>query len=155
MVVISVIIISGCCKKQDTNCKIGSYSIQPFVQKIDAFQCNNGNNEYTYIVNSKAQIDSLAPTCFVTSSIAVPLDEMNMKYIVAGRLSYHHNDTFQTTLLKDTCLKTLTYEVDMIQRDTTHFCCPFGSGGVVSIFCSVQNIPADYKVEVKYKYVPL
>ncbi len=72
-----------------------------------------------------------------------------------GKLSYHHKDTLVTNLLLDSCSKLLTYEVNMIQRDTTVLRCPYGISVVRSIFCSVEDILSDYQVEVKYKYVPL
>ena len=144
-------LIGGCCKDKN-DCKASSFTVNPLIEKYDAFQCNNNNQEYTYVFEKKAQIDSLIPMCFITSPIATPLDDLNMKYLIVGRVTTHRRDTFQTNLFKDTCLKILTYDVSMIQRDTTHWDIP---GGVQSIFCSVENIPADYKVEVKYKYVPL
>ena len=44
------------------------------------------------------------------------------------------------------------YSISLIQRDTTVLS---NGGAVKGIFCTVENIPADYEVEVKYKYVPL
>jgi hypothetical protein len=74
---------------------------------------------------------------------------------MVGKEFTHYSDTFQTRLLKDTCNKKLTYEISKIQRDTTKYCCPYGITAVTSMFCSVENIPSDYKVEINYKYVPL
>ena len=135
------------------NCKGLAFQINPFTQRFGKFSCGSNDYEYTYIFNSSKQIDSLVPTCRLRNT-AFPIDETNMKYLILGRLSYYRGDTFQTNLLKDTCLKTLTYEVNMIQRDTTR---PsfYPQGGVRSMYCAVENIPSDYKVEMKYKYVPL
>lgn len=141
----------GGCKDKDKTCKSGAFTVQPFLEKRHVFQCNN-SEEFTYIFRKKEQIDSLNPTCFTTGSVAYPTDETNIVYILVGRASLHYRDTISVTQLqKDTCNKKLTYEVDMIQRDTTHWQFP----GVMSMFCSVENIPADYEVEVKYKYVPI
>ena len=83
--------------------------------------------------------------------MAFPVDETDFAYIMFGKMSYFRYDTFQTALFKDTCAKKLVYQVDMIQRDTTHR----QFVGALTMFCSVENIPADYQVEVKYTYVPL
>ena len=146
------IFISSCCKDKKI-CKQGNLMIKPFKELFYNFNCNN-SNEYTYIYTNSKQIDSLKPTCFFTSPTFFPIDETNMRYFIVGRLSYHEKDTFQTVMLNDSCLKYLICEVNMIQRDTAYYF-PDRSGGVLSMFCAVQNIPADYKVEVKYKYVPL
>ena len=141
--------IGGCCKDKKS-CKGSAFQIHPFTERYAKFECQN-NNEYTYIFRNSKQIDSLQPTCSFAVPVAFPIDETDMVYIMFGKTAYHYRDTFQTNLLKDTCNKTLTYEVNMVQQDTAFNTFP----GVVSMFCSVQNIPADYKVEVKYKYVPL
>lgn len=149
-----ILILVGCCKDKNL-CNKGVIEINPFIERYYyIFRCNNSNTEFTYIFNNSKQIDSLQPTCYFTTPIAFPINETNMKYFLVGKLSYHVKDTFQTTLLKDTCSKTLTYDVNMIQRDTAYYF-PDRRGGIIDIFCAVENIPADYKVEVKYKYVPL
>lgn len=151
-VVILLLFSSGCCKdKIDAVCKPENFRIEPFVEKRHIFQCNN-SDEFTYIFRRKEQIDSLSPTCFMTGSVAFPVDETEMVYILLGRLSTHYRDTISfTELLKDTCNKKLTYDVSMFQTDTT----PNTFTGRRTIFCSVENIPSDYTVEVKYKYVPI
>ncbi|MFN8287799.1 MAG: hypothetical protein U0V74_13665 [Chitinophagales bacterium] len=101
-------------------------------------------------MRKKAEIDSLAD-CTFSPPVPFPADETDFVYIMFGKMSYYRYDTFQTSLFKDTCSKKLTYQVNMIQRDTTHWQFP----GVMSMFCEVENIPADYQVEVKYQYVPL
>lgn len=77
-----------------------------------------------------------------------------MLYIIFGKLSYHLQDTFETKILKDNCSKKVIYEINMIQKDTTRVSF-YPDGAIITNFCSVENIPADYQVEVKYKYVPL
>ena len=144
-----LLLLNACCKNK-MECVNGIINVSPFVERYSKFECQN-NMEYTFIFSNKSQIDSLFPTCSFNSPIAFPIDESNMKYFLVGRLSYHQKDTFQTVLLKDTCNKSITYQVDMIQRNTSLWQFP----GVISMFCAVENIPADYKVEVKYKYVPL
>lgn len=141
------------CVKQ-RECNGVAYEISPFTERYGSVFCGSNDYEYTYILRKKVQIDSISE-CTFTPSPAFPIDESNMVYIMFGKLSYHHKDTLTTSLLLDTCSKLLTYEVDMIQRDTTVLCCPYGISVVRSIFCSVENIPADYQVEVKYKYVPI
>lgn len=144
------IFLAGCCKDKKDVCVGNPFDVKPFVEKYAKFECQN-NDEFIYIFRSSKQIDSLQPTCFFSAPIAFPLDESNMVYFIVGKVSYHMQDTFKTNVLKDSCLKTLTYQVNMIQRDTTQWQFP----GVQSMFCSVENIPPDYQVEVKYKYVPL
>lgn len=144
--------VSGCCKDKQS-CKGEVFQVNPFVERYSKFECQN-NNEYTYIFKSSSEIENLKPTCFFTSPIAFPINETNMRYFLVGRLSYHQKDTFQTLLLKDTCSKTLVYDVNMIQRDTAYYF-PDRRGGILDIYCAVEDVPADYKVEVKYKYVPL
>ena len=143
-----LLVVSGCCKDKN-DCKSENFQIQPFIEKYGDFWCT-GNEEYTYILRKKSQIDSLA-NCSFSPPVAFPIDETDIAYIMVGKIAYHYRDTFQTKLLKDSCQRTLTYEVNMIQQDTVFNTFP----GVVSMFCSVENIPADYQVEVKYKYVPL
>jgi hypothetical protein len=145
---LAIIMLYACRKKEDA-CKSVNVKINPFLERYSNFECQN-NNEYTYIFSSKSQIDSLSPTCSYRQ-IAFPIDETDMRYIIVGRISYHFKDTIQTIIMKDSCLKILTYEVNMVQRDTSLWQFP----GVMSMFCSVTNIPPDYQVEVKYKYVPL
>jgi hypothetical protein len=147
---VGIFVGTGCCKDKKS-CKGGEFQIHPFIERYAKFECQN-NNEYTYIFRNSKQIDSLQPTCSFAVPVAFPIDETNMIYFIIGKGSYHRRDTFNTSVVKDTCFKTLTYQVDMIQRDTATWEFP---GGVQSMFCAVQNIPADYKVEVKYKYVPL
>jgi len=150
---IFLITLAGCCKDKNL-CKNEFLSIRPFIERFYIFWCNNNDVEYTYIFNNSQQIEDLRPTCFFIAPVAFPIDEKNMQYFLVGRLSYHQKDTFQTSLLKDTCSKTLVYDVSMIQRDTAYYF-PDRRGGILSMYCAVENIPADYKVEVKYKYVPL
>ncbi|MCO5280147.1 MAG: hypothetical protein M9931_03700 [Chitinophagales bacterium] len=95
--------------------------------------------------------DIILSYCTFSPPVAFPIDETDMVYIMVGKMAYHYRDTFYSKLFKDTCSKKLTYEVNMVQRDTVYNTFP----GVVSMFCSIENIPADYQVEVKYKYVPL
>jgi len=156
LIFIAIVGISGCCKDKAGNlCNADAFEVQPFVQTTTKYRCN-GNDEYTYILRSKEQVDSLEPNCFSIGPLAFPIDETNMAYIIIGRLSYHNKDTFlMSSLLKDTCAKRVTYEINMMQRDTTVNCCPYGIGAIMNVFCSVENIPVDYEVEIKYKYVPL
>lgn len=148
VLVLFAFILWGCCKNKN-ECVEGSFRVQPFIEKYGDFWCT-GNNEYTYIFNHKYQIDSLS-YCTFSPPVAFPIDETDMVYIMVGKMAYHYRDTFYSKLFKDTCSKKLTYEVNMVQRDTVYNTFP----GVVSMFCSIENIPADYQVEVKYKYVPL
>lgn len=150
--VILLLFVTGCCKHKSENiCNPTPLPVTPFVEKRHIFQCNN-SDEFTYIFRTKEQIDSLDPTCFFIGSVPFPVNDANMLYIMAGRTSYHYRDTISfTELLKDTCNKKLTYVVSMYQTDTTVNIIP----GRRTIFCSVENIPADYQVEVKYKYVPI
>jgi hypothetical protein len=152
-IVVVVLIIAGCCKEKKENiCKSNPTQIAPFFEKRSVYQCNS-TNEYTYILSKKEQIDSLHPTCFFIGSVPFPTDETNMAYVMVGRMSYYLKDTISfTELKKDTCKHILTYEVKMVQRDTALLS---NGGGIRSIFCSVENIPPDYQVEVKYRYVPI
>lgn len=152
LIVVALILIGGCCKEKDT-CKENKIMLNAFAERYYYFKCNN-NDEYTFLFTKSSQIDSLQPTCFFLQPSAFPIDENGMRYILVGRLSYHNRDTFQTALSKDTCLKTVTYEVNMVQRDKA-YSFPDSIGAIQSMYCAVENIPADYKVEVKYKYVPL
>jgi len=143
--------IAGCCKNKNL-CTGDAFQVSPFTQTTTKYQCN-GNSEYTYILKRKSDVDSLEPNCFSTGPIAFPTNDHEFVYIIMGRMSYYYDDTIGFTLLiKDSCQKKLTYEVNMIQRDTTLWS---NGGGILPVFCSVENIPADYEVEIKYKYVPL
>ncbi len=148
-----IFIISGCCKhKPDIVCNPASLETQPFIQRFAVFSCGSNDYDYTYIARRKEQIDSLT-ACTFSPPVAFPIDETGMVYIMFGKMSYYYNDTFASThILKDTCSKKLVYEVNMVQRDTTLWS---NGGGVLSMFCSVENVPADYQVEVKYKYIPI
>jgi len=148
----TIILLS--CRKSKEECVDGKSSIQPFIEKVGSFTCGGNLYEYEYIKRNKSQIDSLTD-CTFSPPVAFPIDESDMVYIMVGKEFTHYGDTFQTQLWKDTCNKKLVYEVNKIQRDTTRYCCPYGVTAVTSMFCSVENIPADYQVEVKYKYVPL
>ncbi len=156
-VVLLFMLLIGCkkdkCVKQ-TECKTARYTISPFAERYGSIFCGGNDYEYTFILRKKEQIDSITE-CTFSPSPAFPIEDSNMVYIMFGKLSYHHKDTLNTTLFIDTCQKLLTYEVAMIQQDTTVLCCPYGISVVRSIFCSVENVPADYQVEVKYKYVPI
>ena len=152
-ITIIAIVVAGC-RKNKNECVGNAFGVNPFVERFYVFWCNNDDAEYTYIFTNKEQIDSLNPVCFFTAPIAFPIDEKNMRYFILGRLSYYERDTFQTSILKDSCSKKLVYEVNMIQRDTAYYF-PDQRGGILSMFCSVENVPSDYEVEVKYKYVPL
>ncbi len=146
-------LVTGCCKhKKEDVCNPTSISVTPFVQKIEVFDCNNGETDYTFVFAKSSQIDSLHPTCYFTAPIAFPTDETNMRYFLLGRFSSHFHDTIISTLYIDSCARVLYYDVKMIQRDTALWS---NGGGLQHIFCSVENIPADYQVEVKYKYVPI
>ena len=148
---ILLLFMDSCCKhKGDNICNSNNASINPFIEKYYVFTCGGNLYEYQYVMRKKSQIDSLTD-CTFSPPVAFPVDETNFVYIMLGKMSYYRYDTFQTALFKDTCLKKLVYQVDMIQRDTTHWQFP----GVMSMFCSVENIPADYQVEIKYKYVPI
>jgi len=81
-----------------------------------------------------------------------PINEDSVVYIAIGKFSTYYKDTFETTIVKDVCEKKMFYNINMIQRDTVVLS---NGGAVKGIFCIVENIPADYEVEVKYKYVPL
>jgi hypothetical protein len=151
-ITIIAIVVAGC-RKNKKECIGDKFQIQPFLERFGKFSCGNNDEEYTYIFSKKVQIDSLSPNCSYRQ-IAFPLEETDMRYIIMGKISYHIKDTFQTMIFKDTCLKTLTYEVNMIQRDTTKVSF-YPLGATISMFCSVENVPSDYEVEVKYKYVPL
>ncbi|HRN95650.1 MAG TPA: hypothetical protein PL084_13080 [Chitinophagales bacterium] len=154
IVSLTATILTGCCKDKNKNtCKSESFSINPFVQRFGSFFCGGNDYEYTYIFRKKAEIDSLHSECSYYN-VAFSIDETNFAYIAVGRLSYHQKDTMLSNLYVDTCSRLLTYDVEMIQRDTTKVSF-YPLGATMSIFCSVENIPADYQVEVKYKYVPL
>lgn len=143
-------LITGCCKRKTENpCIATQFSVAPFVERYGTFWCG-GNNEYAYILRTESEIDSLSG-CSFSPPVPFPVDETNMVYIMFGKTAYHYRDTFQTSLFKDTCNKKLIYQVDMVQQDTAYNTFP----GVVSIFSEVENIPTDYQVEVKYKYVPI
>lgn len=147
-----VLSITACCKHKTDNdviCNPTSLNISPFIERYGNFTCGGNLYEYEYIKRKQSQIDSLFD-CTFSPPVAFPVDETNMLYIMYGKMSYYRYDTFQTQLFKDTCSKKLVYQVDMIQRDTTHWQFP----GVMSMFCEVENIPADYQIEIKYKYVP-
>lgn len=148
-ILVVLIAIGGC--HEDKICKNTSFSILPFIEKYYTFTCGGNLYEYEYIKRKKAEIDSLTD-CTFSPPVAFPLDEANMVYIMVGKMSYYYKDTFQSIILKDTCNKTLVYDLQMIQRTTI---LESNGGGVKSMFCSVENIPEDYEVEVKYKYVPL
>ncbi len=151
LLVLIPFVIAGCCKNKSENlCIANEFQVSPFIEKYGYFTCGGNLYEYQYIMRSEAQIDSLFD-CNFSPSVPFPADETDFVYIMFGKMSYYRHDTFQTALLKDTCLKKLVYRVDMIQRDTTHRQFP----GVLSMFCEVENVPADYQVEVKYQYVPL
>ncbi|HRG88140.1 MAG TPA: hypothetical protein PLW44_03910 [Chitinophagales bacterium] len=148
---ICVFLIGGCCKDKTGNaCNEAAFVVDPFLERYAYFTCGGNLYEYQYVMRRKAQIDSLSD-CNFSPPVPFPVNETDFIYIMFGKMSYFRYDTFQTILFKDTCLKKVTYQVDMIQHDTTHRQFP----GVISMFCSVENIPADYEVEVKYKYVPL
>ena len=143
---------TGCCKDKE-ECANGTVSVTPFVEKYGSFTCGGNLYEYEYIKKTKSDIESLTD-CTFSPPVAFPIDETDFIYIMYSKLSYFSNDTFQTTLYKDTCNKILVYDVSMIQRDSVKV--SFYPQGVArSMFCSVDNIPSDYKVEIKYKYVPL
>ncbi|HWB64747.1 MAG TPA: hypothetical protein VG603_14625 [Chitinophagales bacterium] len=149
---LSIILIAGCKHKTDTSCIPNTFSVNPFVERKSDFHCGSNNYDYTYIFRKKSEIDSLEPICSFSPPVPFPVDETDFVYIMFGKMSYFYKDSFQTILYKDTCLKKLTYDISMIQ---THLDSLSNGGGVLSLFCSVENIPADYQVEVKYKYVPL
>ncbi len=150
---ICLLLVAGCCKhKNDTSCIANDTSILPFTEKRSNFHCGSNNYDYTYIYRKKSEIDSLEPVCSFSPPVPFPVDETDFVYIMFGKMSYFYKDSFQTALYKDTCLKKLTYDISMIQTHTDSLT---NGGGVLSIFCSAENIPADYQVEVKYKYVPI
>ena len=152
IMVVTIATIAGCHKGRNENeCTGNTFAVQPFIEKYYDFTCGGNLYEYQYIFRKKEQIDSLSD-CTFSPPVAFLVDETDFVYIMLGKMSYYYNDTFQTTLLKDTCAKKLTYGVNMIQRTST---LESNGGGVKSMFCSVANIPADYQVEVNYKYVPL
>lgn len=128
----------------------GNFIVSPFVEAYYTFTCGGNLYEYQYIMRKKSQIDSLTD-CTFSPPVAFPVDETDFAYIMLGKMSYHYGDTFQTSLFKDTCLRKVVYDVSMVQRDTALLQFP----GARSMFCAVENIPTDYTVEVKYKYVPL
>lgn len=149
LIVASILMLAGCCKEKA--CKEEQVETKPFVEKFAHFTCGGNLYEYQYVYRSKADIDTLSD-CTFTPPVAFAVDEKDFVYIMYGKMSYYYADTFQTFLQKDDCNKRIIYNVDMIQRDTTLWS---NGGGVLSMFCSVENIPADYEVEVKYKYVPI
>jgi hypothetical protein len=149
--IISFSLVASCCKDKTNNtCNEGPFEVSPFLERFGYFTCGGNLYEYQYVMQRKSQIDSLFD-CTFSPPVPFPVDETDFVYIMFGKMSYYRYDTFQTSLFKDTCSKKLTYQVDMIQRDTAHWQFP----GVMSMFCEVENIPADYQVEVKYKYVPI
>ncbi len=153
VLIVSIITLSlySCCKHkhEETPCIGGSIKIMPFKEKFAGYWCND-NEEFTYIFRRKIQIDSLEPNCSFIGTAVFPVDDIAMAYILLGRSTHYINDSFSTELYKDTCLKKLFYNVNFIQTDTVYH----SSTGIVPIYCFVENIPADYQVEIKYKYVP-
>jgi len=145
------IAFASCCKEKNGNiCSSNQFQVMPFVERYGNFSCGGNLYEYQYVLRRESEIDSLSD-CFIAPPIPFPIDETDFVYIMIGKMAYHYRDTFETLLLKDTCNKKLVYQVDMIQQDTALNTFP----GVVSMFCSAENIPSGYQVEVKYKYVPL
>jgi hypothetical protein len=149
---ICFLLVAGCCKHKDENtCNSTQFHVSPFLERYGNFTCGGNLYEYQYVMQRKSQIDSLFD-CTFSPPVPFPVDETDFVYIMFGKMSYFYKDSFQTVLYKDTCLKKLTYDISLIQ---THLDSLSNGGGVLSLFCSVENIPADYQVEVKYKYVPL
>ena len=151
--VLLIVTFAGCCKDKNEGrhrCNNLAFTVTPFIEYKNNFSCND-TSKFIGIFRSKNQIDSLSPDCVFTSSVIFPVDQQEMLYLIYGRTSYYYSDTFITALLKDTCNKKLTYTIDIVQRDTNHLEFP----GTGFVFCEVENIPADYQVEVKYKYVPI
>lgn len=145
--VVSLIISSLLSCKKD--CKSSDIETSPFVQRL--YYCNDGI-EHTYILRRQEDVESLEPNCYFPNSSIFPLDDTDMVYIIFGKMSYFHKDSFTTKLVRNTCQKTLTYEVKMIQRTKTElgeFAWP------KYIFCSVDSTPEDYDVIIDYEYVPL
>ena len=152
LILLLLIVMSiGSCKKDKVSCDNTQVQIQPFVETTTNYQCN-GNNEYTYILRRQGQVDSLQPNCFATGPLAFPINDIDMVYIIVGRMSYYHNNILQTSLFRNSCAKKLIYNINMIQKTDT---LESNGGGILSVFCEVDSIPADYDVEVNYKYVPL
>ncbi|MBL7777585.1 MAG: hypothetical protein JNK66_04720 [Chitinophagales bacterium] len=149
-VIVAVATLLGSCCKDKAHCASAPYYVDPFIEKYYTFTCGGNLYEYEYIMRRKSQIDSITD-CTFSPPVAFPIDETDFVYIMIGKMSYFYGDTFQASLSKDTCLKKLIYDVSMIQRDTAQLQFP----GTRSMFCAVENIPPDYQVEVKYKYVPL
>lgn len=151
--VIMLLFVAGCCKDKNPpspECTSTSVEISPFAEKIVGFWCNN-NVEYEYVFRDRYLIDTLQPNCFFTGSTAFPIDNTTSVYILLGKPTHYNNDSFSTKLFIDTCLKKLTYDVNLIQTDTTYY----AQLSIAPIYCFAENIPADYQVEVRYKYVPL
>ena len=149
VVVFFLLIIFSCCKEKKKECYSSNQIVAPFAEYKGDFYCNN-NVEYNYIFKRKSQIDSLMPDCFITGTVAFPVDDNEVTYFVFGKLSSYQKDTFETQLLKDTCLKTLVYKINMVQRDSNLRSVP----GVLDILCEAQNIPSDYQVTVEYHHIP-
>ena len=150
IMLICLFIIAGCCKDKGKECVNGSVELAPFAEIFGGFYCN-GNTEYQYVFRKKDEFSALQPDCFFPGGMFFPVNEDSVVYIAIGKMSIHRKDTFETTIVKDVCNKKMVYNVSMIQKDTALNNFP----GPVHMFCTVENIPADYEVEVKYKYVPL
>ncbi|HRG88139.1 MAG TPA: hypothetical protein PLW44_03905 [Chitinophagales bacterium] len=150
VILICLFVIAGCCKDKGEDCVKGSEELTAFAEIFGGFYCN-GNTEYQYILRKKDEFTSLQPNCFFPGGMFFPINEDSVVYIAIGKMSTHRKDTFETTIVKDICNKKLVYNVSMIQNDTTLSNFP----GPLHMFCIVENIPADYQVEIKYKYVPL
>ena len=151
VILICLFVIAGCCKDKGEDCVKGSEELTAFAEIFGGFYCN-GNTEYQYILRKKDEFTSLQPNCFFPGGMFFPINEDSVVYIAIGKFSTYYKDTFETTIVKDVCEKKMFYNINMIQRDTVVLS---NGGAVKGIFCIVENIPADYEVEVKYKYVPL
>lgn len=151
IMLICLFVLAGCCKDKGKECVNGSVELAPFAEIFGGFYCN-GNTEYQYVFRKKDEFSALLPNCFFPGGMFFPINEDSVVYIAIGKMSVYYKDTFETTIVKDSCGKRMIYNLAMIQRDTT---LESNGGAVKSIFCTVENIPSDYEVEVKYKYVPL
>lgn len=141
-----ICLINGCCKEKakDEGCKSQNFQVIPFSENFYQFFCYNGDLPYQYICWNREQIDSLQHVCGWANTAVYPLNHLPNLYMVTADTIFNYTDTITGEVFIDTCKKEVNYNVKFVQRSKN----PLQYPGIASIFCIVENVTPDYKVNV-------
>jgi hypothetical protein len=151
-IVLILIVAVTACKKEQPSCP--SASKEPtFYEAYGWVGRNNNSIPYEFVFFSRASFVSLVTLADynVSGPLITPLEDSGYVYIISADTLFYYQDTIIGEAYRDSCQRTLTYNVKFIQRTKALNQYP----GPVSVTAIIGNVSPDYKVTVKKERVKL